>query len=69
MEQPVFTLIVFFPAFLTIVFLLGCVVDRTLSNSRYRDTTLFFGMAMIGMLIEWFLIGLAAVERDGCSTV
>lgn len=56
----VFTLIILFPMFLTIVFFSGRLIDRALPNSPYCDTAHFLTYAGIGLvLIEWFLIGLS----------
>jgi len=55
----IFTLIVFFPAFLTLVFLLGRLIDRVLNYSPYRDAGHFLTGATLGLMIEWFVIGLA----------
>ena len=55
----VFTLIVLFPVFLTFVFLSGRIIDRVLFGSAFRDPAHFLTNAAIGLLIEWFAIGLS----------
>ena len=55
----VFTLIVLFPVFLTFVFLTGRIIDRVLLGRPFRDPTHFLTYAAIGLLIEWFAIGLS----------
>lgn len=55
----VFTLIVLFPVFLTFVFLSGRIVDRLLLGHAFRDPAHFLIYASVGLLIEWFAIGLS----------
>ncbi len=55
----VFTLIVLFPVFLTFVFLSGRIIDRVLHDRPFRDPAHFVAYAAIGLLIEWFAIGLS----------
>ena len=55
----VFTLIVLFPVFLTFVFLSGRILDRLLLDRPFRDPMHFLTYATIGLLIEWFAIGLS----------
>lgn len=55
----VFTLVVLFPVFLTFVFLSGRILDRVLLDRPYRESAHFVAYATIGLLIEWFAIGLS----------
>ncbi len=55
----VFTLIVLFPVFLTFVFFSGRIIDRVLLDSAFRDPAKFLTYATMGLLIEWFAIGLS----------
>lgn len=55
----IFTLIVLFPVYLTIVYLLGRVIDRTVRREGVREFVHFQTFGSIGLLLEWFLMGLA----------
>lgn len=63
------TLILLFPGFLTFVFLSGRIIDRVLLNSPRRDATHFVVYATVGLLIEWFAIGLSPWSNPAASPI
>lgn len=54
----VFTLVFLFPAFLTIVWLTGQRLRRLVASRFAYELIHFFFYGLIGLLIEWFAIGL-----------
>ena len=63
------TLILLFPGFLTFVFLSGRIIDRVLLNSPRRDATHFVVYATVGLLIEWFAIGLSPWSNPAANPI
>ncbi|HEY2979562.1 MAG TPA: hypothetical protein VGJ22_00145 [Anaerolineales bacterium] len=55
----VFTLLVLFPVFLTFAFLSSRLFNRLLRREPARDIAHFVIYGVFGLMIEWFLIGLA----------
>jgi len=55
----VFTLLILFPIFLTLVFFTSRALDRFWKTENAREVAHFATYGMAGMMIEWFLIGLA----------
>jgi len=54
----VFTLVVLFPAFLTLVWASSRLLDRLAGRQTTREVLHFLLYGLVGLLIEWFLIGL-----------
>lgn len=54
-----FTLVALFPAFLTLVYFSSRVLDRLIRRPPVREVTHFFAYGAMGLLIEWFAIGLS----------
>lgn len=63
------TLLILFPAFLTLVFLSGRVIDRVLLDSPWREPTHFVVYATAGLMIEWFAIGLSPWSNPAANPV
>lgn len=63
------TLIILFPGFLTFVFLSGRIIDRVLLATPRRDATHFVVYATVGLLIEWFAIGLSPWSNPAANPV
>lgn len=55
----VFTLLVLFPAFLIVAYGAGQLLDRRVRDRLQRDLIYLFGLGFLGLMIEWFLIGLS----------
>jgi hypothetical protein len=55
----IFTLVILFPAFLTLVYFSSKLLDRLLPTARGRELLHFFAFGAAGLMIEWFLIGLS----------
>lgn len=55
----IFTLVVLFPVFLTLVYFSSKLLDRLLPTARGRELVHFFAFGLAGLMIEWFLIGLS----------
>ncbi len=55
----IFTLLILFPAFLTFVFFSSRLLDRAVRLEAWRQPVHYFVYGFIGLMIEWFLIGLA----------
>lgn len=54
-----FTLIVLFPVFLTFVWLTSPLLQRGLRGRPQHELAHFFVYGLIGLLIEWFIMGLS----------
>ena len=54
-----FTLVVLFPAFLAFVWASSRLLDRLARRQPTRELLHFLCYGLVGLLIEWFLIGLA----------
>lgn len=55
----VFTLLVLFPAFLTFVYVSSKLLDKLWHAEATRDVAHFSVYGWLGLMIEWFLIGLS----------
>ena len=55
----VFTLLVLFPVFLTLVFYSSRLLDGLFSNEPAREVAHYLVYGAAGLMIEWFLIGLS----------
>jgi hypothetical protein len=55
----IFTLLILFPVFLTIVYFSSKLLDRLSQTEPARELAHFFTYGGAGLLIEWFLIGLS----------
>src|SRR6187431_1425256 len=55
----VFTLIILFPVFLTIVFFASKLLDKRWHSEAARQFAHFLVFGGAGLMIEWFLIGLS----------
>jgi hypothetical protein len=54
-----FTLIVLFPAFLTLVYFSSRLLDRLIRREPVRDLVHFWVYGLLGLMLEWFVIGLS----------
>jgi hypothetical protein len=54
-----FTLLVLFPSYLTVVYLLGRSLDRLVPHHPARDLILLLACGGLGLLLEWTLMGLS----------
>jgi hypothetical protein len=54
-----FTLLILFPAFLTFVWVTSPILGKLVAREPLKEITIFFVYGLIGLLIEWFLIGLS----------
>jgi hypothetical protein len=55
----IFTLVVLFPVFLTIVFFSGKLLNRLPISKPAQELAHYFAFGFVGLMIEWFLIGLS----------
>ncbi len=55
----VFTLLVLFPAFLLVAYLAGWLLERRVQGELRRDLIYYLLLGTLGLMIEWFLIGLS----------
>jgi hypothetical protein len=55
----VFTLLILFPAFLTLVYFSSRLIRRAIQGIRRQEAAHFFIYGFAGLMIEWFLIGLS----------
>jgi hypothetical protein len=55
----VFTLLILFPVFLTIVYFTSRLLDRLFQTEPARELAHYFVYGGVGLMIEWFLIGLS----------
>lgn len=63
------TLVILFPAFLTIVFFSGRLIDRVLFDTPWCEVTHFVVYATTGLMIEWFAIGLSPWSNPTANAV
>jgi hypothetical protein len=54
-----FTLLVLFPAFLTFIYLSSRLLDRLAGREPVRELVHFFVYGLLGLMLEWFVIGLS----------
>lgn len=54
-----FTLLILFPVFLSFVHFSSRLIDRLVGKEPARELAHFFIYGFIGLMIEWFLVGLA----------
>jgi hypothetical protein len=54
----VFTLLILFPVFLTLVYFSSRLIDRSIARQPTRHVVHFLSYGWMGLMIEWFLIGL-----------
>jgi hypothetical protein len=54
-----FTLVILFPVFLTIVYHTSRLLDRLFSREATREFAHYFVYGCAGLMLEWFLMGLA----------
>lgn len=55
----VFTLLILFPTFLIVAYVAGSFLDRRVRMQARRDLIYYFGLGCLGLMVEWFLIGLS----------
>ena len=55
----VFTLLILFPVFLSIVYFSSKLLDRLFDNDPVRQLAHFLFYGFVGLMFEWFLIGLS----------
>jgi len=55
----VFTLLILFPVFLTFVYFSSRLLDRLHAEEPARELTHYFTYGWVGLMIEWFAIGLS----------
>jgi hypothetical protein len=55
----VFTLVILFPVFLTLVYFSSRLLDRLSAREPARELAHYFAYGIVGLMIEWFLIGLS----------
>jgi hypothetical protein len=55
----VFTLVVLFPVFLTFVYFSSRLLDRLSGGKPARELAHYFAYGFVGLMIEWFVIGLS----------
>jgi hypothetical protein len=55
----IFTLLILFPVFLTFVYFSSRVIDRFIHTRSMQELTHYLTYGVLGLMIEWFLIGLA----------
>lgn len=65
----VFTLVILFPVFLTIVYFSSWVLDRVSATEARRERVHFFVYGFAGLMIEWFLIGLSPWSNPQANPV
>ena len=62
-----FTLFILFPVFLTFVYFSSRLLDRLVPIKRMQESIHFFLYGFIGLMIEWFLIGLSPWSDPGAN--
>ncbi len=62
-----FTLLILFPVFLTLVYFSSRLIDRLVRGRRAQELTHFFVYGLVGLMIEWFLIGLSPWSPSAAS--
>jgi hypothetical protein len=55
----IFTLLILFPVFLAIVYFSSRLIDHFVQGGPTQDLVHYFVYGLAGLMIEWFLIGLA----------
>lgn len=65
----VFTLFILFPIFLTFVWSSSHLIDRLVHREAAQELAHFFAYGFVGLLIEWFLIGLAPWSDPNANPV
>ena len=55
----IFTLLILFPVFLTLVYFSSRLIDHFVQGGPMQDLVHYFVYGLAGLMIEWFLIGLA----------
>jgi hypothetical protein len=65
----VFTLLVLFPAFLLFAAGTGRLIDRLVSRAALREPVHFVTFGLVGLMIEWFLIGLTPWSNPAAPVV
>jgi hypothetical protein len=55
----IFTLVILFPVFLTLVYFSSRLLDRLVRGKPAQELAHYFVYGVAGLMIEWFLIGLA----------
>jgi hypothetical protein len=63
----VVTLLGLFPVFLTLVWFCGRWIDRRLSHEPTRQSVHFFAFGLVGLMFEWFVIGLSPWSNPGAN--
>jgi hypothetical protein len=64
-----FTLLVLFPVFLTFVYLSSSLLARLPFKEPSRELAHLFIFGVLGLMIEWFLIGLSPWSNPGANPV
>ncbi len=54
-----FTLFILFPVFLTFVWVTSPILGKLVPREPLKEITIFFVYGLMGLFIEWFLIGLS----------
>jgi hypothetical protein len=62
-----FTLLVLFPVFLTFVWSSSRLIDRLVHGGPGRELVHFFAYGFLGLMMEWFLMGLAPWSNPGAN--
>jgi len=55
----IFTLLILFPVFLAFVYFTSRLIDHFIQGRTAQDLSHYFIYGLVGLMIEWFLIGLA----------
>src|SRR5262245_26493710 len=64
-----FTLLVLFPVFLSVVLMMGLLINRVFQDETTQDVVHFFLFGLVGLAIEWFLIGLSPWSNPEANPV
>lgn len=64
-----FTLIILFPVYLSVVYALSRIIDRYIQGERARELANFLIFGSIGLLLEWFLMGLAPWSNPDANPI
>jgi hypothetical protein len=65
----VFTLIILFPTFLTLVYTTSRLLDRLSSCEPQRELIHLLAYGFAGLMIEWFLIGLSPWSNPNANPI
>lgn len=65
----IFTLLILFPVFLTLVYVSSRLTDRLARTGPARELAHYFVFGLAGLMIEWFLIGLSPWSDPAANPV